>query len=451
MQLFFHKGENGMKKCLGFLLLVVLGSVLLGGCGKKEDAESKKVNIRVAFWGGVEEKKIITETITDWEAKQSKIKIELEHIPVTSYLDKVLTEIAGRRAADVIFCDVNAFVPFFYKNVLLDLTPLIEKDKEFKIKINDFFPEVLARFTKKGKIFCIPRDTAPFAVIYYNKDLFDQLKIPYPTDDWDWDTFLKIAQKMTIDEKGKNPTDKGFNDKKVKRYGFWCWTWQNFVYSNGGKIVDDINNPTTCLLNQPQAIEGYQFYVDLMNKYNVAPSGDALANMGIGIDQMFAMGKLAMYQSGIWDTPHLREMLKFNWDVVMFPKGPGGRRGFATGGSGYAIVSATKHPQEAWEVIKCLAGDEGQEKLADTGLAQPANRKIAKGVHFAQSSSFPLNKGMLNEAVKYVVYDPFHIRWREAQDKYITPKLDLINSGKISVEEGFERIVPKVNALLREE
>jgi ABC-type glycerol-3-phosphate transport system substrate-binding protein len=143
-------------------------------------------------------------------------------------------------------------------------------------------------------------------------------------------------------------------------------------------------------------------------------------------------------------------MLKCNWDVVMFPKGPKGIRGFATGGSGYAITSATEHPQEAWEVVKCLAGDEGQEKLADTGLAQPANRKIAEGIHFAQGSAAPLNKGMLNEAVKYVVYDPFHIRWREAQDKYITPKLDLINSGKISVEEGFKKIVPRVNILLQE-
>lgn len=438
-----------MRRYLGIVLVVLLSVGLFIGCGKREIKESEKVEIKLAFWGGVEEKKIITDTITSWEAKQERIKVKLEHIPVTSYLNKVLTEIAGREAPDVIFCDVNAFVPFFYKNVFLDLTPFIENDKKFSVKIKEFFPEVLSRFTREGKIFCIPRDTAPFAVIYYNKDLFDQLKMPYPTDDWDWDAFLKMAQRLTIDEKGEHPTDKGFNPKKVKRYGFWCWTWQNYIYSNGGKIVDDVNNPTRCLLDQPEAVEGYQFYVDLMNKYFVAPTGDALANMGIGIDQMFAMGKLAMYQSGIWDTPHLREMIKFNWDVVMFPKGPKGIRGFATGGSGYAILSATKHPKEAWEVVKCLAGDEGQEKLADTGLAQPANQRIAGGSHFAKSVATPLNKKMLNEAVKYVIYEPFHINWREAQDKYITPRLDLINSGKISVQEGFDEIVPKVNALLQ--
>ena len=110
MQVFF----NRMKKCSG-LLLVVLSVVLLAGCGKKEEVESEKVNIRLAFWGGVEEKKIITDIVSDWEAKQSKIKVEMEHIPVTSYLDKILTEIAGRSAPDVIFCDVNAFVPFSIK------------------------------------------------------------------------------------------------------------------------------------------------------------------------------------------------------------------------------------------------------------------------------------------------------------------------------------------------
>ena len=50
----------------------------------------------------------------------------------------------------------------------------------------------------------LPKDTAPFACVYYNKDLFDAAGLPYPKDDWDWDEFLNVAQQLTQrDAQGK--------------------------------------------------------------------------------------------------------------------------------------------------------------------------------------------------------------------------------------------------------
>lgn len=422
----------------------------LFACGqKKEDTvNSNATKIRVAFWGAKEEVEIIEGIVKKWGKKHPNIKVILEHIPAGEYTVKILTQMAGDSATDVVFAEAGVFVNFFYKNRLLDLTPYVQKDKEFSIK--NYFPEVVARFTRNGKIYAIPRDTAPFACIYYNKDLLDRLKIPYPKDSWDWKEFLKIATKLTEDEKGKHPDEQGFDAKKIKRYGFWGWTWQNFVYSNGGKLVDDVSNPKQCLLNEPEAIEGMQFFVDLVHKYHVSPVPDAISSMGIGINQLFAMEKLAMYQSGIWDTPQLRQMIKFNWDVAMFPKGPKGKRAFGSGGSGYAILNTTKHPDEAWEVVKCLAGDEGQAMMAEAGLAQPANQLIANGSHWAGSPKPPLNKKMLNEAVKYIVYEPFHLKWREANDKLLSPQLDLMNKALLPVKKGLDEVVPKINALLQE-
>jgi len=88
--------------------------------------------------------------------------------------------------------------------------------------------------------------------------------------------------------------------------------------------------------------------------------------------------------------------------------------------------------------------------LAESGLAQPANRRIAEGEHWANSTKPPLNKRMLNEAVKYVVYDPFHSKWREARDLYINPEFDLMFNGLQSPEDAVKKIVPKVNELFKE-
>ncbi|MBM3254427.1 MAG: extracellular solute-binding protein, partial [Candidatus Omnitrophica bacterium] len=196
-------------------------------------------------------------------------------------------------------------------------------------------------------------------------------------------------------------------------------------------------------------IEGIKFYVDLIHKHKVAPAPLDLGNLGIGAQQLFISGRLAMFSSGIWETPILRKIKDFDWDVAMFPKGPTGMRGFGTGGSAYCILKTTKHPREAWEVIKCLAGRESQIMLAEGGLAQPAIRDISEGEHWARSPKKPLNKKMLNEAVKYVTYEPFHPGWREIQDLYIGQEFDLVFNGTERVEDAVGKILPKINELLR--
>ncbi len=446
-----NRKVNFMRKnhVYGTMLLGVVIASFLFGCGKKvTQQEGGPVSIRVAYWGDIEEKRIITETVSTWEAQNPDTKVVLEHIPPNSYADKILTEIAGGDAPDIIFSDVDIFVTFFFKNALLELTPFLEKDKEFSLQ--DYFPELVARFTRNGKVFCIPRDTAPFGCVFFNKKAFDDLHLAYPKDNWNMEDFLAIAKKLTVDAKGLTPNDNGFDPKHIKRYGFWGWSIHNFIYSYGGNFVDSIDNPTKCLMNEQPVVDAMQFYLDLSYKYYVSPMPSDLSNMGLGIPQLFSMERLAMFQSGIWESPSLKKTVgnRFDWDVVMAPSGPGGKRGFGTGGSGYAILKNTKHPEKAWEVLKCLAGDNGQEMLAAAGIAQPASKKIADGPAWAGVSETPLNRKTLNNAVRYIVYNPFHPKWREAWERFVLPQLDLILNRRVTVKEGLDKMTKEVNALL---
>lgn len=178
------------------------------------------------------------------------------------------------------------------------------------------------------------------------------------------------------------------------------------------------------------------------------PTPMALANLGMGIDLMFSSGRLAMFMSGIWETPGLRNY-NFAWDVAMFPKNAQGIRGFGSGGSGYAILKSSKHKKEAWEVIKALTGAAGQEQLAKRGLAQPSRIAVAEGDSWAKDPQLPTNKKMLNEAVKYVVFSPFSEKWREIEEKYLRPELDLVFTGKKTAAESMSQLAPKLNALLQ--
>jgi ABC-type glycerol-3-phosphate transport system substrate-binding protein len=241
------------------------------------------------------------------------------------------------------------------------------------------------------------------------------------------------------------------DEGRTTQYGFYGWAWKNFIYGNGGAIVDDVQDPTESRLTSEKSIEGLQFYVDLITKHKVMPTPVALANSGMGVDMMFEIGQVAMFLSGIWETPNFRTTRGLRWDVAMFPKNDEGIRGFGTGGTGYAILKSSRQKKEAWEVIKALTGPSGQKALAKSGLAQPARIAISEGPDFAgDTASPPANKGMLNKAVKYAVYDPFSPKWREIEAKFIQPAFDQIFNGKESVEAVVERLAPEIDAMLEE-
>ena len=227
-------------------LLLASGLCFLG-CGKIA-SEDGVVPVKVAFWGSPEEIEIITGIIEKWQPGHPNVKVILEHSPYTGYDSKILTRIAGGAAPDVIATEVDYFVTFASKGVLANLTPYAEKDADFSDK--DFFPRIKDRFTVDGKLYAVPRDVAPFACIFYNKKLFDEAGIPYPEDDWTWDDLLRIARQLTKkDENGR-----------VIQYGFWGWAWQNFLYGNGGQLVDNVEHPTETRITDTKATQGVQFF-----------------------------------------------------------------------------------------------------------------------------------------------------------------------------------------------
>ena len=263
----------------------IAAAFLLAGiisCGKG-GASSDANTIKVAYWGGPEEIAIIQDLVAEWQKDHPDVRVRLEHTPFSAYVSRLLTRMAGNVAPDIMAVEVNMFPSMWAKGAFQSLQPFIDRDATFNLE--EFFPEVIERFSIDDNVYAIPRDTAPFACVYYNKTMFDQAKLAYPTDDWTWDDLLRLSQALTRKDA----------DGRISRYGFYAWAWQNFVYSNGGKLVDDLYHPTKCLLGQSKAVEGLQFYADLINRYKVMPSSTDIKNLGMGAIQMFVAGKLAMF------------------------------------------------------------------------------------------------------------------------------------------------------------
>ena len=366
---------NCLKKIIPILLLLVL---ICGGCAQKDT----RTVIEFASWGSKSEIDILKPILSDFEKENPEIKIDFMHIP-QNYFQKTHLLFASNTAPDVIFIN-NLYLPIYANANLLE---------ELTVNQNDFYPQALEALSWNGKLYAIPRDVSNL-VVFYNKDLFDRKNITYPASEWDFDDFLKTAQKLT----DKNTFGVSFEEDPL--------FYLPYLMSNGGGIL-------------PSEIEkkgsqyGLNFYADLRKKYHVAPlkSESASATMA----QMFLQQKLGMYISGRWMVPKLRNEADFDWDVTQFPKGTNGSI-VQLDASGWAIAKSSKHKEEAQKLVNYLASSKNSEKFATNGLIVPARKDASRSKYFLDGQK-PVHSKIFLDIIETSKPTPVTVDYREITDK----------------------------------
>ncbi len=416
------------------MVTIAVLAVILAALGLffflKAKSKQDKSNLLVFSWGDIGENQVLNGLLDDFMKLNPSVSVTLQRTPYVQYTETVLNSMKGR-GPDVIFVEVNNFADFLYRKVLEPLDPFIQNDR---LNTADFYPAVLDRFTSKRQTYVIPRDTAPWCLVYYNKSAFDEAGVPYPNDNWNWDQFVQTAMKVQKTGLSGEVMRWGFIDDKTLPS---AW-----IFSAGGSFADDVHQPTQwTFADDPATLRGVQFRYDLIHKYKVSlgPSKIPGFTVSEGSD-MFRFGTAAMYLSGLKWTPQFREIKNFKWDVAMLPKGPRGDRAFSTGGSGYGISKRSKNKQTAWQLVKYLTGEEGEQKRLASGLAQPALRKMAYSDLFLDRKD-PMNKKILIDAVEYVKYFPLCGNWQEVEN-LITDGLEKVWEGTDTPEGAMAKLRP---------
>ena len=86
--------------------------------------------------------------------------------------------------------------------------------------------------TANGKVIGIPALVDNLALIY-NKKLFDDAGLAYPTDSWSWDDFRAAAKKLTDPATNTYGTAYSVSGSEDTTWHLWPLLWQH-----GGKILD---------------------------------------------------------------------------------------------------------------------------------------------------------------------------------------------------------------------
>ena len=423
-----------------FVSSVLILFLVLAGCSKetKSPASGKK-ELRFAAWGGATERKIWQTQIQGFENNHPNIKVTLELIS-DGYENKIKIMAAGRTLPDVFWMpfDSELFLQYITKDVLLDLSSYVERDEEFDIK--DFYSQSMERVKYDGKIYGLPMNLGTLA-LYYNKTMFDEARVPYPDpkEPMTWQELLEVARKLTRDID---------NDGRMDEYGLVLDNGriELFIFQNAGSIYS--REGTKCVINSPEAVEGIEFFVDMVYKHKVA----TLANTpGAESGHLFKTGKVGMCIANMAIGAWCRDVKDFCWDVAPLPKGKI-RAGYIFL-DGPVISRWTKHPFEAYELAKYIVSKEGQETQAKMGIGQPSRRSVSGIDWFRNPEEPPENIKVFFDEVDYVMPRTIFLGFAETQ-AIIMRELEFLltpeGKGK-SVKLICDVVAAKVNKLLEEQ
>jgi len=95
-------------------------------------------------------------------------------------------------STDIIFVPTEMMSDFINEGLLINLDPLIKKNK---LDLSKYHPEVLeyTRNLGEGNLYGIPTSIRG-KVLVYNKDIFDAHNIDYPYDGMTWEEIIRVAQ-----------------------------------------------------------------------------------------------------------------------------------------------------------------------------------------------------------------------------------------------------------------
>lgn len=354
-------------------------AVSLGACGGGGGSESGgdsgsgggDGSLSVMIWDTYQEPGL-TEILNDF-TEETGIEAEIQVVTWDDYWTLLSAGAQGGSMPDVFWMHSNEAERYMSNEMLLDLTDRIAESDS--IDMSKYPEDITELYTYDGKNYAIPKDVDTIA-LWYNKTLFDEAGLAYPTADWAWDDLYEAAKALTKDGV----------------YGFGCSAtnnqagYYNLIYDMGGYVIND--DKTASGYDDPNTIKAMQYFEKMIQE-GIMPSQQTMSESAE--DVLLGSGTLAMATQGSWMLSAFKEneYIAQNCDCVELPKdAASGKRVSIYNGLGWAASADTDNPDEAWQLIEYLGSEEAQIRQAELGVTMSAYEGTSEA--WAGSADFNL-------------------------------------------------------------
>lgn len=367
-----------MKKLLALVLAIAMFLPLISV------ASAEDVTLTYAcFSAAGAQEETLKKMVSVFESKNPGIKIDVQLTGYGDYFTTLATKVAGGNAPDVFEMNMENFLSYMLRGQTADLTNLgIAKD--------NYSAGTIAAVSSDGKLYAVPESFST-CVLIYNKALFDQAGVSYPTDEWTW------ADAQTAAEKIRALGDDIWGYNQPITYN----EFYKSIASNGGSLLNA--DHTAFTVNSPENVAVLDAMVARVrgDKHVMATQEDLA---GRGDWDLFTDGKIGMIITGIWAFPTFTEKCKFDWDIVTEP-------GFKTKASFFfanvnCISPSSAKQEAAAKFIDAMGSDPDIVQLRlDASWELPT---IADQTKLAQYLTItpPTNRAAVFASMDYAVAPP---------------------------------------------
>ncbi|HEY6158881.1 MAG TPA: sugar ABC transporter substrate-binding protein [Gemmatimonadales bacterium] len=290
------------------------------------------------------------------------------------YRRELLTALAGDEPPDVFLLDDEDVPRVVDRGGALDLAPYLGR---VGVDPARYDQTLVAVFRRGAGLYGLPRGYTP-VVVAYNKDLLDRAAIPYPTDDWTWDDFLRVAKQLTRDTDGDGSIDQ-WGSAFDPRLALWLpWIW-----SGGGDVLCADGCRASGCLDSRATIEALRWYAGWSTSAGVAPRIHDARDAPGAIARLFASGRLGLMTTGHWAIPRLRASVaagRLHVGFVAIPHRSGVAPATVLYVSGYAVPALTPRRKAAVELVADLTDSAAAMARAEAGMELPAVAAAARAM-----------------------------------------------------------------------
>jgi multiple sugar transport system substrate-binding protein len=284
------------------------------------------------------EAKEITAQVATWNASHPKIQVKLLFNGGNDgALQKTLAGMAAGSSPDIAYEYGSSMAALAGRPQVVDLTSKVNNPS---FDWHDFYSFERDAATTNGKVYGVPALVDNLALVY-NKKLFDQAGLAYPTDSWTWDDFRTAAKKLT--------------DSAHKQYG-WAyvadgsedttWRWIAMLWQAGGDLLTSDGRKSA--FNSPAGLKATQLLHDM-----------AVSDKSVYLDQgngnylnLFNSGKIGMLWTGPWDLSSINSNVSYG--VQVLPAASGTHSSIAGPDNWMVFNHGAARLQAAWTFLTWL-------------------------------------------------------------------------------------------------
>ncbi|MDL2353911.1 MAG: sugar ABC transporter substrate-binding protein [Pseudomonadota bacterium] len=325
------------------------------------------------FWAMGREGEVVKELLPAFERAHPGIRVDIQQSPWLSAQEKLLTAFAGDVTPDL--CQLgNTWVPQFAAlGALVPLDARVAASR--RIERSDYFDGIWESNRIGSTLYGVPWyvDTR---LLFYRKDLLAAAGFAKPPQTWaEWNQMLAALKLRAPDRFGVLLPINEFEPLLVL-----ALQQNEELLRDGGRYGN---------FRSVEFRRTLTYYLDMFrNKWAPALSNTQISNVW----DEFGRGYFSFYISGPWNIGEFKRRLpaglQQSWTTAPMP-GPNGPGASVAGGSSLVVFKASKHQQEAWQLIEYLSQPEVQRRFFELTGNLPPRRSgwdgtaLASDVHAA--------------------------------------------------------------------